>query len=149
VDSTGKAKEEGPWLRQVRAHQELLGELELSKLIEERPDVLDGQPVRRLRVGLNLDLDLDEDARKVVKQASHEATLWLDKDGLPVAMERRLELRIRALAFVNAWTKASSWYRFTRVRDRLITSEARNTVEGEGMGHPFSAKEITFCVVQP
>jgi hypothetical protein len=142
-----KAKGDSSWRRQVRAHQDLLEELDRAKLLEDRPDVLDGQPMRRLR--LSLDLDLDEDARKHVKQASHEAILWLGPDGLPVAMQRDLEIRVRALAFIHVWTKISSWNRFKRVQDRLISTEARDTVEGKAMGRAFSAREITLCAVQP
>lgn len=144
---SGKAKGESSWRRQVRAHQDLLEELDRARLLEDRPDVLDGQPVRRLR--LSLDLDLDDDARKHVKQASHEAVLWLGPDGLPVAMQRDLEIRVRALAFIHVWTKINSWNRYKRVQDRLISTEARDTVEGKAMGRPFSAKEITLCAVQP
>lgn len=144
---SGKSNGDNSWRRQVRANQELLEELDRARLLEDRPDVLDGQPVRRLRV--NLDMDLDEDARKHVKQANHEAILWLGPDGLPVAMQRDLEIRVRALAFIHVWTKVNSWNRFKRVQDRLISTETRDTVEGKAMGRPFSAKEITLCAVQP
>jgi hypothetical protein len=147
VNISDKQKGENPWQRQVRANLELLGDLERAKLIEDRPGVLDGQTLRCLRV--NLDLSLDDDAKKHVKHASHEASLWLGKDGLPIAMQRDLEIKVRALAFIRVSTKVSSWYRFTRVRDRLITTESRDTVEGEVMGHRFSGKEVINCTVLP
>lgn len=140
----GKSMSETPWRRQAQAHLDLLEELDRARLIEDRMDVLDGQPVRCLKV--NLDLGLDADAQKVVKQASHVATLWLGKDGFPVAMKRDLYLKVRAMVFVKVWTRVDSWYRFSQVGHRLITTEARERVQGEAMGHGFSANELTRCV---
>ena len=34
----------------------------------------------------------------------------------------------------------NSRYRFVRVQDRLITTEATDAVEGEAMGHPFKVR---------
>ncbi len=145
-DPTGR-KGETTWRRQLRAQEDLLDELEKATLVGETPEVLDGRPVRRLRLKLNL--DLDEDARKHVKRSTMEATLWLGEDGLPVAMERRIDLEVRAMLFVKVWTKVDSRYRFARVHDRLLTTEATEAVEGEAMGHAFKARVHTRATPQP
>lgn len=70
-DPTTK-KGKNTWRRQFRAQEDLLDELEKASLVGENPETLDGRPVRRLRLKLNL--DLDEDARKHVKRSTMEAT---------------------------------------------------------------------------
>ena len=145
-DPTAK-KGDSQWRRQLRAQEDLLEELEKATLVGESPEVLEGRPVRRLRLKLNL--DLDEEARKHLKRFSMEATLWLGADGLPVAMERHIDLEVRAMIFVKVWTKVDSHYRFVRVQDRLITIEATDAVEGEAMGHAFKARVRTQATPQP
>jgi len=145
-DPTAK-KSDSPWRRQFRAQEDLLDELEKSTLVGDSPEVLEGRPVRRLRLKLNL--DLDEYARKHVKRSTMDATLWLGADGLPVAMERRIDLEVRAMLFVKVWTKVDSRYRFVRVQDRLITTEATDAVEGEAMGHAFKVRVHTQATPQP
>lgn len=135
------------WSRQFRGHEDLLEELGKAKLVGEAADTLEGRSVRRLR--LALDLDLDESARKHLKRAVMEATLWLGGDGLPVAMERHLDLDVRAMVFVKVWTKVDSRYRFLRVQDRLLTVEATDEVSGEAMGHPFRTQVHTQATLQP
>ena len=51
-DPTGR-KGETTWRRQLRAQEDLLDELEKATLVGETPEVLDGRPVRRLRLKLN------------------------------------------------------------------------------------------------
>ena len=145
-DPTAK-KGDSQWRRQFRAQEDLLEELEKATLVGESPEVLEGRPVRRLR--LKLSLDLDEEARKHVKRSTMEATLWLGADGLPVAMDRRIDLAVRAMIFVKVWTKVDSHYRFLRVQDRLITTEATDAVEGEAMGHAFKVRVFTKATPQP
>ena len=145
-DPTTK-KGKNTWRRQFRAQEDLLDELEKASLVGENPETLDGRPVRRLRLKLNL--DLDEDARKHVKRSTMEATLWLGADGLPVAMERHIDLEVRAMLFVKVWTKVDSRYRFLRVQDRLLTLEATDAVEGEAMGHAFKARTHTQATPLP
>lgn len=140
-------KGDSQWRRQLRAQADLLEELEKATLVGESPEQLEGRPVRRLRLKLNL--DLDEDARKHVKRSTMEATLWLGADGLPLAMERRIDLEVRAMLFIKVWTKVDSRYRFLRVQDRLITTEATDAVEGEAMGHAFKVRVFTKATPQP
>jgi hypothetical protein len=125
----------------------LLELLEKARLLEDRPDTWEGRPARRLKLGL--DLDLDPEARSHVKQAVHEATVWLGADHLPLAMDQHLELKLRVLLLANIWTKVDITRKFQRAQNRLLVLEEQAKAQGTAMGKAFSSLETTRCTLLP
>lgn len=144
---TGPVKRGGDFKDALRPAEGLLEQLEKARLLEEKADTRDGRPARRLR--LALDLDLDAEARGHLKQADHEATVWIGQDGLPVAMTHRIEVKARVLLFARVWTKIDIQRRFQWYHNRLLLLDEQADVQGSALGKAFSAKETTRCTPLP
>ena len=126
---------------------DLLEQLEKARLLEEKPEAYEGRPARRLK--LALDMDLDAAARSHLKQADHEATVWIGADGLPLAMTHRIEIRARVLLFASVWTRVDITRRFQRAQGRLLLLNEQADVQGSALGKSFSSKETTHCSLVP
>jgi hypothetical protein len=131
----------------VRPHEELLQDLADAKLLEDRADTLDGRPVRRLR--LAVDPDLDEDARKHLKRAVSECTVWVGPDGLPLAWQRDLDFKVRAMLVVSMDLKLQVQRRYQRHQDRLVVVSEAVEVRGSAMGHAFAAGGQSTARIEP
>ncbi len=145
-----KGKAKTPGLRSttefadaLRPAEGLLKQLETGRLLAEQAEVYEGQPARRLQ--LALDLDLDADARSHLKQADHEATVWIGPDGLPLAMRQHLEVKVRVLLLASVWTKVD----IQRHQGRLLLLDEQADVQGSALGNAFSSKESTHCTIEP
>lgn len=148
----GTSKGPGPGKRgsgefqdELRPAEGLLEQLEKARLLEERAEAYEGRPARRLR--LAMDLDLDDEARSHLKKADYEATVWIGPDGLPLAMDHRIEVRARVLLLASVWTRIDIRRRFQRVQNRLLVLDEQADVQGSALGKSFSAKESTRCSV--
>lgn len=143
--SGGIRRDEGTsW---VRPHEDLLQDLAEAKVLEERGDSFDGRPVRRLRLAVAP--DLDEDARKHVKRAVSECTVWVGPDGLPVAWRRDLDMKVRAMLFFSMEMNLAVQRRFQKHQDRLVVVSEAVDVRGKAMGHPFAAEGRATARVEP
>jgi hypothetical protein len=131
----------------VQAQTALLRDLVDAKLLEDRPDTLDGKPLRRLRLATLP--DLDEEARSHLKNAISECTFWLGQDGLPVAWSRKLDFRLRVALVVSMDMKLDLHRRFLKHRDRLVVVSETMTLKGKAMGHAFAAESRAEGRVEP
>jgi len=143
----GPVKRGGDFKDALRPAESLLEQLEKARLLEEKAEVRDGRPARRLK--LALDLDLDAEARGHLKQADHEATVWIGQDGLPMAMTHRIEMKARVLLFASVWTKIDIQRRFQWHQNRLLLLDEQADVQGSALGKAFSARETTRCTPLP
>ena len=142
----GPAKKgSGDFHDELRPAEGLLEQLEKARLLEEKAEAYEGRPARRLR--LAMDLDLDAEARSHLKKADYEATVWIGPDGLPLAMDHRIEIRARVLLLASVWTKVDIRRRFQRIQSRLLVLDEQAEVQGSALGKAFSAKETTRCSV--
>ena len=143
----GPVKRNGDFRDALRPSEGLLEQLEKARLLEEKAETRDGRPARRLK--LAMDLDLDAEARSHLKQANHEATVWIGQDGLPMAMTHRIEMKARVLLFASVWTKIEIQRRFQWHQNRLLLLDEQADVQGAALGKTFSAKDTTRCTPQP
>ena len=125
----------------------LLEQLDKARLVEEKPETREGKPARRLN--LVMDLALDAEAKATLKKATHEATVWIGADGVPLAMDQRIEIKARVLLVASVWTKVNIHIRYQLNQGRLLVLEERSDVQGSAMGKSFSAQETTRCSVLP
>jgi hypothetical protein len=131
----------------VRPQEELLDALAEARLLEEKADTYEGKPVRRLR--LALDADLDADTKAHLKRAVAEGTVWVGPDGLPVAWQRNLELKMRMMLVFSMDLKLEVRRRFLRHRDRLLVASESADVKGQAMGRAFAAESRAEGRVEP
>lgn len=149
TDGKGRAREKqkpGDFMEIVRPAEGLLEQLETARLLEEKAEPFERRPARRLK--LALDMKLDEDARKHLKQADHEAILWIGTDSLPLAMKHRIEVRARVLLFASIWTRIDITRRFQRAGQRFLLLDEQAEVQGSALGKSFSAQETIHCSLQ-
>ena len=86
-----KALDAAQALNLLDAADSLRRGLERAVLLEDKPDTHKGKPARLLV--LRIDLTLDEEDRKALKSSDAIEKLWLDSDGIPIAMDRNLEAK--------------------------------------------------------
>jgi hypothetical protein len=140
-------KRNGDFREALRPAEGLLEQLEKARLLSEKAEPYEGHPARRLK--LALDLDMDAEARSHMKQADHEATVWIGQDGLPLAMSHHIEVKARVLLFASVWTKVDIQRRFQRHQDRLLLLDEQADVQGSALGKAFSAKETSRFTLLP
>ena len=146
-DTSNAKKGDRPFEGVLRPAAGLLEQLDKARLVEERPETREGQPVRRLK--LVLEMKLEAEAKSKLKKAVHEATVWIGADGLPIAMDQQIEIKTRVLLVATIWTKVDIHIRYQRNQGRLLVLEERSDVQGSAMGKSFSTHETTRCRVLP
>lgn len=103
--------------------------LEGATLVEEKNDVRQGRPARLLV--FHPAERLDADGRKMLKSREDTVKLWLDPDGLPLALDRTVELKFSKFFITFSVTNRES-RTFARAGNRLVV--AAETIEGGGSG---------------
>ncbi len=88
------------------------------------------QPTRLLT--LKLDPKLDGKNAKYIKEFEATAKIWLGADNIPVAAERSLHLKGRAMLVIGFEATETEHYEFARHGDRLVVT--LHTKEGGGSG---------------
>lgn len=103
-----------------------------ARLSGEREVDLDGRPARLLEIALTVPLTRKD--KKYVNQIDATLKLWLDAAGEPLAADRKVALKGRALLVIGFEQTESSHYRFRRVGDRLLAVEHSEELAGSGGG---------------
>ncbi len=131
----------------LRPALELIEKLDRARLLEEKPDTWEGQPTRRLK--LAMELKLDAEAKSHLKKAVHEATIWIGADGVPLAMDQQIEMKVRVLLVASVQTKVDIRIRYQRIHGRLLVLAERSDMQGSAIGKSFGSQEVTRCRVLP
>lgn len=128
----------------TQAQRELLDLLSMTSLRDETPDILDGRPVRKLRVSLNKDKGTAKEAAGQDKLDKFilEATLWIGPDNLPLVVDKRVEVAGRATFFLKFSSNTQDHRRYQRVKDRLVLVEATREGQVKGLGQDTVMREI-------
>jgi hypothetical protein len=130
--ATLKALEAGQALNLLDAADPLRRGLEKATLLEDKSDTHKGKPARLLVI--RIDLGLDEEGRKALKSAEAIEKLWLDSDGIPVAMDRNIEARFSKF-LIGFKVHEHETREYQRAAGRLVTTSATRDSSGSGLGH--------------
>lgn len=103
----------------VRAAGDLQKSLEGVQLKSEKPDMLNGKPVRLLTFSKNID-SLGEKAREYVKSFDASMELWIDEDGHPLQGRNTQTGSGSAFFVINFSTKSEETTTYGLVGDRLF-----------------------------
>lgn len=132
----------------LNAAPQLLRELSLAQLTGEQADTWQGKPARRL--SLKLEVPLSEEDRKVIKQVDATAQLWLDADGLPLAAERTISFKGRAMLVITFEHSQKEKFEFVRTGGRLVTvTHTSETADKGGGQHTRSQTQTTLALIAP
>jgi len=134
----------GEALKLVDPGTEIRQLLDGATLVSDRSEAFEGKPLRT--VVLHPVPDVDEEDRKALKRYEDVVTLRLDADGVPVALDRTLDIKISKLLISFTVSHRES-RRFARHAGRLVTSSATEETGGSGLGQSSGSK--THWTVTP
>jgi hypothetical protein len=140
--STLKALEAGHALNLLDAADPLRRGLERAPLLEDKSDTHKGKPARLLVI--RIELALDEEERKALKSSEAIEKLWLDSDGIPIAMDRNIEAKFSKF-LIGFKIHEHETREFQRASGRLVTTSSTKESCGSGFGH--SEESLTTITV--
>jgi hypothetical protein len=114
------------------AAPQLLRSLERVELQRERTEVWEGQTVRVLTFKVNP--LIDEKNRKFIKELDATAQLWMDLEGVPLALEVRTRVKGRAYLVINFQSEDVEEFRYQMVGQRLVVVRHSKTSRQSGTG---------------
>jgi hypothetical protein len=130
--ATLKALAAGEALNLLDAADPLRRGLENGVLQEDKRDNYQGKSVRLLVI--KVDLGLDEEERKALKSSEAILKLWLDGDGVPLAMERDIQAKFSKF-LIGFRVHEHETREFQRAGGRLVVTRASKDSSGSGLGH--------------
>jgi hypothetical protein len=130
--ATLKALAAGDALNLLDAADPLRRGLEKAVLQEDKRDNYQGKPARLLIV--KVDLGLDEEERKALKSSDAILKLWLDWEGVPLAMERDIQAKFSKF-LIGFRVHEHETREFQRAGGRLVVTRASKDSSGSGLGH--------------
>ena len=138
--ATLKALAAGEALNLLDAADPLRRGLEKAVLLEDKRDNYQGKSVRLLVI--KVDLGLDEEERKALKSSEAILKLWLDGDGVPLAMERDIQAKFSKF-LVGFRLHEHETREFQRAAGRLVIIRATKDSSGSGLGHSDESHSTT------
>lgn len=135
-----KALAAGDALNLLDAADPLRRGLEKAVLREDKRDTYQGKTARLLVLGI--DLGLDEEERKALKSSETILKLWLDADGVPLAMERDIQAKFSKF-FVGFRLHEHETREYQRAGGRLVVTRASKDSSGAGLGHSDESHTVT------
>jgi hypothetical protein len=115
-----------------------------AAVLSDRSEPFEGQTVRT--VVLRPVPDLDEEERKHVKRYEEVVTIRLDADGVPMALDRTVDVK-GSILIISITASHRESRRFARVAGGLVTTTA--TEEDNSSGFGWSGKTTTRWTVTP
>jgi hypothetical protein len=110
----------------------MLRTLDPAEFVEEKAEAWEGQPARRLT--FKLTPRLNERTRKMIKELDATVRIWIGADGLPLAAERRMQLKGRAYLVISFESTELETFRFKHTGDRLVVVRHDKESSGSGAG---------------
>lgn len=138
--ATLKALAAGEALNLLDAADSLRRGLEKAVLQDDKRDTYQGKPVRLLVI--RVDLRLDEEERKALKSSEAILKLWLDGDGVPLAMERDIQAKFSKF-LIGFRVHEHETREFQRAGGRLVVIRASKDSSGSGLGHSDESHTTT------
>jgi len=121
----------------------LLRKLEKAELVSEKSETWEGKPARVLELKLP-----DAKGQKFIKEASSTGWVWIDAEGIPLAVKEASQQKGRAFLVVSFEAKSEAEFRFQRIGDRLVVVRQQREGSGSGAGESGGNKSITTLQVR-
>jgi len=138
--ATLKALEPAQALNLLDAADGLRRALEKSELREDKRENYQGKPARVLV--FRIELGLNEEERKALKSSETYLKLWLDGDGVPLAMDRDIQAKFSRL-LIGFRIHEHDTRTYQRAGDRLVVIHATHDTSGAGLGHTEESHSTT------
>jgi hypothetical protein len=131
-----KALEPAQALNFLDAADGLRRALEKSELREDKRETYQGKSARVLV--FRIELGLDEEERKALKSSETYLKLWLDGDGVPLAMERDVQAKFSKF-LIGFRIHEHDTRTYQRAGGRLVVTHSTHDTSGAGLGHTEEA----------
>lgn len=119
--------------------------LEKARIVSDQPGSYQGRPVRHLV--LSVDPNLSQSQKKHVRDISHQVTLRLGSDNVPIACESSLRVNARFLLIRVQHSTKESWT-LSPQGTRLVVTRHVEESGGSAMGRRYSKKGGAVLAVQ-
>jgi len=144
--ATLKALEAGQALNLLDAADALRRTLDKAVVREDKRENYQGKPARLLV--FHIELGLDEEERKALKSSEAYLKLWLDSDGVPMAMERDVQAKFSKF-LIGFRLHDHDTREYQRAGGRLVIIRATHDSSGSGFGHSDEVHSTTTVTLLP
>jgi hypothetical protein len=144
--ATLSSLEPGMALNLLDAADPLRRSLDKAVVREDKRENYQGKSTRVLV--FHIELGLDEEERKALKSSESYLKLWLDNEGIPIAMERDIQAKFSKF-FVGYKLHEHDQREYQRAGGRLIMTRAVRDSSGTGLGHTDEIHTITTVTLLP
>jgi hypothetical protein len=138
--ATLKTLEAGQALNLLDAADPLRRSLDKAGVREDKRENYQGKPARLLV--FHIELGLDEEERKALKSSEAYLKLWLDSEGVPLAMERDVQAKFSKF-LIGYRLHEHDTREYQRAGGRLIITHAVRDSSGSGLGHSDEIHTVT------
>ncbi len=121
----------------------ILRDLAQSTFLEEKAEILDGQPVRLLL--FKPEPKLNAQAKKAMKSLEATLKVWVSADGTPLAMEEQVTFKASKF-FITFEGTTKTLQRFRRIGNRLVVLHRTEESSNSGLGNVSQRKVVTRFV---
>jgi len=121
--------------------------LEQSELLKEESVDWKGAPARLLTYKSTPRVNAQ--TKKYVKQLDASVRVWVGSGGVPLAAERNVRIKGRALLVVSFESTESDAYEFTVSGDRLVVTRHARESNGSGTGGSSAQKTVALLTLAP
>ena len=144
--ATLKALDAAQALNLLDAADSLRRSLEKAVVREDKRESYQGKPARLLV--LRIELGLDEEGRKALKSSEAVLKVWLDSDGIPLAMERDVQAKFSKF-LIGFQVHEHETREYQRAAGRLAVKHSSHDSSGSGLGHSDEVHSTTTVTVLP
>jgi hypothetical protein len=123
----------------------LAQDLGLSHLVDVKPTTYLGKPARLMVV--KLPPRLSEEARKHIKTAESQLSIWIGPDGLPLGAEKIEHTRGRFLVLFFESERRQTWV-FARRGQRLYATRHEVSDSATGMGQDYRSSTVATLTLR-
>ena len=109
--------------------------------LEDKVEPFEGAPTRVLTFQVKPSIATRD--RKYVKDVEATARVWLGKDGVPIATDRRVLLKGRIFLIITFEIEQKDSLRFGRSGDRLVVLRHESDFRSAGAGERRDRKSVT------
>ena len=127
--------------RSLDAVPEMLRSLHDATLLEDKVEPFEGAPTRVLTFQVKPSIASRD--RKYVKDIEATARVWVGKDGVPIATDRRVLLKGRIFLIITFEIEQKDSLRFGRSGDRLVVLRHESDFRSAGAGERRDRKSVT------
>jgi len=127
--------------RSLDAVPEMLRSLHDATLLEDKVEPFEGAPTRVLTFQVKPSIATRD--RKYVKDVEATARVWVGKDGVPLATDRRVLLKGRIFLIITFEIEQKDNFRFGRSGDRLVVLRQESDFRSAGAGERRDRRSVT------